>query len=214
MDVDQVVEAEGPAVADGHLHHRELQAPAPQLVVGVAEGAQPLDPGLLQPRQVGGVVDHPHGVGLGEAGPQPVAEAVGGGVGGGLEGGAHLPSLTAGAAAPSPGGPAPWDKIGAWRPTTDRPLRRRPPPEARPHGAGSDPVRAPTSFTQRSSLLMSAFNPSREFMSWVYQLNGKLDVDALAKAIDDVVHRHDMLRVRFEGGPDGPEQVVTPFQST
>ena len=73
-------------------------------------------------------------------------------------------------------------------------------------------MRAPASLTQRSSLLMSAFNPSREFMSWVYQLNGKLDVDALALAIDDVVHRHDMLRVRFEDRGDGPEQVVTPFR--
>jgi hypothetical protein len=59
---------------------------------------------------------------------------------------------------------------------------------------------------------MSAFNPSREFMSWVYQLNGKLDVEALARAVDDVVARHDMLRVRFEEGPEGPEQVVTPFR--
>jgi hypothetical protein len=75
-----------------------------------------------------------------------------------------------------------------------------------------DPGRAPTSFTQRSSLLMSAFNPSREFMSWVYQLNGKLDVEALAKAIDDVVDRHDMLRAHFERGADGPEQVVLPFR--
>ena len=50
-------------------------------------------------------------------------------------------------------------------------------------------------------------------MSWVYQLNGKLDVDALARAVDDVVARHDMLRVRFERGPDGTtEQVVTPFR--
>ena len=71
--------------------------------------------------------------------------------------------------------------------------------------AGRDdarPGRAPASLSQRSSLLMSAHNPSREFMSWVYQLNGKLDVEALAQAIDDVVRRHDMLRVRFERGPD------------
>ncbi len=73
------------------------------------------------------------------------------------------------------------------------------------------PQRAPASLTQRSSLLMSAHNPSHEFMSWVYQLNGKLDVAALAQAVDDVVRRHDMLRVRFEGSPEAPVQVVTPF---
>lgn len=85
-------------------------------------------------------------------------------------------------------------------------------------GPGADgapslrPGRAPASLTQRSSLLMSAHNPSREFMSWVYQLNGKLDVEALALAFDEVVARHDMLRVRFEDGPGGPAQVVTPFR--
>ncbi len=80
---------------------------------------------------------------------------------------------------------------------------------------GSTPapvVRAPASLTQRSSLLMSAFNPSHEFLSWIYQLNGRLDVDALAKAVDDVVARHDMLRVRFVEGAAGPEMVVTPFR--
>ncbi|MGH9092612.1 MAG: condensation domain-containing protein [Acidimicrobiales bacterium] len=95
-------------------------------------------------------------------------------------------------------------------------------PTAAPSGAptsgpdaGQDharPGRAPASLSQRSSLLMSAHNPSHEFMSWVYQLNGKLHVEALAQAIDDVVRRHDMLRVRFEHGPTGPEQVVTPFR--
>jgi len=79
--------------------------------------------------------------------------------------------------------------------------------EGSPH-----PLRAPASLTQRSSLLMSAFNPSREFMSWVYQLNGKLDISALALAIDEVVSRHDMLRVRFEDCGEGLEQVVTPFR--
>ncbi|MDA8309473.1 MAG: condensation domain-containing protein [Actinomycetota bacterium] len=76
---------------------------------------------------------------------------------------------------------------------------------------------APLSLTQRSSLLMAPHNPSREFMSWVYQLNGKLDVDALVRAVDDVVEAHDVLRVRFEPGPgDGVEtstQFVTPFRS-
>jgi hypothetical protein len=88
----------------------------------------------------------------------------------------------------------------------------RPPIDDVAGGDDPDPRRAPASLTQRSSLLMSAFNPSREFMSWVYQLNGKLDVDALAFAVDDVVRRHDMLRVRFEDRGAGPEQVVTPFR--
>jgi hypothetical protein len=75
---------------------------------------------------------------------------------------------------------------------------------------------APVSLTQRSSLLMAPHNPSREFMSWVYQLNGKLDADALVQAVDDVVESHDLLRVRFEPGPGGDvetaRQTVTPFR--
>lgn len=77
------------------------------------------------------------------------------------------------------------------------------------------PVEAPASLTQQSSLLMSAFNPSREFMGWVYQLNGRLNVDALLQAVDDVVAAHDMLRVRFRPPADpgdAPRQVVTPFR--
>ncbi len=58
---------------------------------------------------------------------------------------------------------------------------------------------------------MSRFNPSREFMSWIYQLNGRLDASALALALDDVVARHEMLRVRFLDRGQGPEQIVTPF---
>lgn len=76
----------------------------------------------------------------------------------------------------------------------------------------SSPPSAPLSLTQQSSLLMAPHNPSREYMSWVYQLNGKLDVAALAQAIDDVVAAHDVLRVRFLQGPEGPLQVVTPFR--
>ena len=85
-----------------------------------------------------------------------------------------------------------------------------------PEAALDVPTTAPLSLTQRSSLLMAPHSPSREFMSWVYQLNGKLDVNALARSVDDVVAAHDLLRVRFEPGPDGDvetaTQHVTPFR--
>ncbi len=85
-----------------------------------------------------------------------------------------------------------------------------------PPGSQDDPtthpLRAPLSLTQQSSLLMAPHNPSREHMSWVYQLNGKLDAGALAQAVDDVVAAHDVLRVRFEDTAEGPVQVVTPFR--
>lgn len=78
--------------------------------------------------------------------------------------------------------------------------------------ASMHPGRAPVSLTQQSSLLMAPHNPSREFMSWVYQLNGKLDVAALAHALDDVVAAHEILRVRFEASSEGLFQAVTPFR--
>jgi hypothetical protein len=63
---------------------------------------------------------------------------------------------------------------------------------------------------------MAPHNPSREFMSWVYQLNGRLDVDALVAAVDDVVAAHELLRVRFEPGASGDvesaSQYVTEFR--
>jgi hypothetical protein len=102
------------------------------------------------------------------------------------------------------------------------PLHRRPATTAKKEhmttssapGAAADerPTRAPLSLTQQSSLLMAPHNPNREFMSWVYQLNGKLNADALLQAVDDVVAAHDILRVRFVDGPDGPHQEVVPFR--
>ncbi len=83
-------------------------------------------------------------------------------------------------------------------------------------GPGEAAESAPLSLTQRSSLLMAPHNPSREFMSWVYQLNGKLDVDALVQAVDDVTSSHELLRTRFEPGRGGDvetaTQHVTPFR--
>lgn len=74
------------------------------------------------------------------------------------------------------------------------------------------PTSAPLSLTQRSSLLMWESNPSRETMSWVYQLNGKLDVAALGGAIDEVVHAHTVLRVRFVERGGELFQEVLPFR--
>ncbi|MDA8309313.1 MAG: condensation domain-containing protein [Actinomycetota bacterium] len=87
---------------------------------------------------------------------------------------------------------------------------------APPPGSAAPVRRAPLSLTQRSSLLMAPHSPSREFMSWVYQLNGRLDVEALVAAVDDVVCAHDLLRVRFEPGAGGDvesaRQYVTEFR--
>lgn len=54
------------------------------------------------------------------------------------------------------------------------------------------------SRVQEAILAASPNAASGGFLTWVYQLNGRLDVAALAAAIDDVVEAHDVLRTRFE----------------
>ncbi len=70
---------------------------------------------------------------------------------------------------------------------------------------------SPTSLVQQAVLAMTPFKSSRGFLSWVYQLNGLLDVEAMSAAVDDAVARHEVLRTRFVEGPEGPRQVVRPF---
>lgn len=84
---------------------------------------------------------------------------------------------------------------------TRQPLRRRSPA----------PRVVPASLNQEAHLLIAPETSGRGFLSWVYQLNGPLDADALARAIDEVAERHEILRVRFERREGRLFQVVTPF---
>jgi acetyl esterase/lipase len=70
---------------------------------------------------------------------------------------------------------------------------------------------APATLTQEAHLLIAPSTSGRGYLSWVYQLNGRLDCHALARAIDDVVYRHEILRVRFEQQGGRLCQVVTRF---
>ena len=63
-------------VAQGHLQDGDVEPVGLQLLVRVADGPEVLDACLLQVRQVGGVVDDAHGVGLGEADPHLMGERV------------------------------------------------------------------------------------------------------------------------------------------
>ncbi len=64
---------------------------------------------------------------------------------------------------------------------------------------------------QEGQLLIAPRVASRGYLSWLYQLNGRLDAQALARAVDDVVRRHDVLRGRFERRGDRTYQYVVPF---
>jgi acetyl esterase/lipase len=70
---------------------------------------------------------------------------------------------------------------------------------------------APASLVQEAHLLIVPSTTGRGYLSWVYQLNGRLDAHALARAVDDVVQRHEILRARFERRDGRLYQVVTPF---
>lgn len=67
------------------------------------------------------------------------------------------------------------------------------------------------SLVQESHLLVAPATASRGYLTWIYQLNGRLDVPALANAIDDVVRRHEILRTRFEYRDGRFWQVAMPF---
>jgi acetyl esterase/lipase/acyl-coenzyme A synthetase/AMP-(fatty) acid ligase len=60
------------------------------------------------------------------------------------------------------------------------------------------PRTVPASPIQEAHLQIVPSTTGRGYLSWVYQLNGRLDAHALARAIDDVVRRHEILRARFE----------------
>lgn len=83
------------------------------------------------------------------------------------------------------------------------------PVSERPPDPGGERVRAWP--VQEGQIMLAPFDASRGFLSWAVQLNGKLDVAALAQAIDDVVARHDVLRARFEQDGDRWYLRPTPF---
>jgi acetyl esterase/lipase len=71
--------------------------------------------------------------------------------------------------------------------------------------------KAPASLIQEAHLLIAGLTSGRGYLSWVYQLNGRLDAHVLARAVDDVVRRHEILRTRFERRGGRMHQVLAPF---
>ncbi|HSZ05774.1 MAG TPA: alpha/beta hydrolase fold domain-containing protein [Solirubrobacteraceae bacterium] len=69
----------------------------------------------------------------------------------------------------------------------------------------------PATLVQEAHLLIAPSTAGRGYLSWVYQLNGRLDTHALTRAVDDVVRRHEILRVRFAREDGQLCQTVTPF---
>ena len=75
----------------------------------------------------------------------------------------------------------------------------------------SDP-RLPLSFAQRRLWLLDQLLPSGSVYNLprVVRLRGALDVEALGRAFNELVSRHEALRTRFEVHDGEPVQVIEP----
>jgi amino acid adenylation domain-containing protein/non-ribosomal peptide synthase protein (TIGR01720 family) len=71
---------------------------------------------------------------------------------------------------------------------------------------------APVSFTQQRLWLLDQIEPGNAayHIPIALRLSGQLDLDALEKAFDEIVRRHESLRTTFDVADEGPIQVVHP----
>ena len=70
----------------------------------------------------------------------------------------------------------------------------------------------PASFAQQRLWLIHQLEPDDPSYNvpTVLRLEGSLNVDALQRALDEVVRRHEVLRTTFEIVNDGPAQIIHP----
>ena len=80
-------------------------------------------------------------------------------------------------------------------------------PVPRPEGPEAE---LPVSFPQRSLWLADCLSPGTALFNtpFALALAGPLDTVALARALDEIVRRHEPLRTTFRSGSGGPVQVV------
>ncbi|HTS21513.1 MAG TPA: amino acid adenylation domain-containing protein [Casimicrobiaceae bacterium] len=80
------------------------------------------------------------------------------------------------------------------------------------HGSEHDRARAPASFSQRRLWLLDRMLPNRSVYNLrsVRRLAGELEVDALRRALNEIVRRHEALRTRFVVVDGEPWQEIVP----
>jgi amino acid adenylation domain-containing protein len=71
---------------------------------------------------------------------------------------------------------------------------------------------APLSFSQQRLWFLDQYEPNSSLynVSSTVRLNGKLDIEALKRSLDEIVRRHDALRTTFANVNGEPFQVIAP----
>ncbi|HHB89900.1 MAG TPA: amino acid adenylation domain-containing protein, partial [Anaerolineae bacterium] len=72
----------------------------------------------------------------------------------------------------------------------------------------------PLSYAQQRMWFLYALEPESPYYNIpaALELHGHLHMEALARALGEIVARHEVLRSRYLTGPDGPEQVIDPYR--
>ncbi|HEU5179227.1 MAG TPA: amino acid adenylation domain-containing protein [Candidatus Polarisedimenticolia bacterium] len=85
-------------------------------------------------------------------------------------------------------------------------------PAPPPIGPASGPRRNLLSYAQRRLWFLHRLEPGSAAYNLpaVVELEGDLDLEALSRAMSEILRRHESLRTRFVEGPEGPEQAIDP----
>src|SRR3954464_6481909 len=78
--------------------------------------------------------------------------------------------------------------------------------------AADDVYVAPPSFSQQRLWLMHQLDPSSPVyvLPAAFRLKGKLDVNALARALNEILGRHEILRTTFSFESGELKQIIAP----
>jgi non-ribosomal peptide synthetase component F/acyl carrier protein len=94
-------------------------------------------------------------------------------------------------------------------------IQQRLRPAAQPRrviGRADRALPLPLSAGQRQMWVLHRLDPAGPayLMTWVLRLSGPLDVEAVARAWEQVVERHEILRTRYAQDGDEPVQIIDP----
>ncbi|WP_425300616.1 amino acid adenylation domain-containing protein, partial [Nocardia farcinica] len=91
-----------------------------------------------------------------------------------------------------------------------------PVPARPPLVAGPRPERIPLSPAQRRYWFLNQFDTAAsavDNIATAVRMSGELDVAALARAVADVLERHEVLRTTYPGGDEEPRQLIHPVSA-